>query len=225
MEGSVLNIGGISNSVVGLQITSMPGQQSEKSGEKPIVEKAVESNSRDVKERPFYEYQKEPWLTEPGYEHVRDRKEYVSCKRAEVVIDLALTRCSYNSFMRELSDSHPEIASKSFGFTLDADASIKIIDYTNSLTDDDKHVLIESMSNYGMFKRDLQSAAKGIMTLVDHDHETFGGRSRLDIENFQFVVDFGKVFNSPVEEMPNEWVRQIQENAETRDCSFISLDV
>ncbi|KPW37563.1 hypothetical protein ALP45_02968 [Pseudomonas coronafaciens pv. atropurpurea] len=55
------------------------------------------------------------------------------------------------------------------------------------------------------------------MTLVDHDHETFGGRYNLDISNFQDVIDYGKIMNTSEKNRHNEWVQQVQSNAEKRD--------
>jgi len=74
-------------------------------------------------------------------------------------------------------------------------------------------------------REDVQHHAKTIMTLVDHDHETFGGRYKLDISNFQDVIDYGKIMNTSVQKMQDEWIQQVQSNAEKRDFSYISLAV
>lgn len=225
MEGNVLNINGISNSQVALQqLTSVLSKQPVKASEKIMLEETVESTSSVVKDPPFYEYQKEPWLTEPGYELASNLKEYVAWKSMEVMLDLGLAKLAHDSFMKKLADTHPEIASKSFGFTLDADASIKIIDYNKVLTDSEQRFLIDSLSNTDGLKLHSTSAAKGFMALVDHDHETFGGRHKLGIESFQFVIDFGRILSLSVEKMQGEWVAQIQQNAERRDFPYISSE-
>lgn len=225
MEGNVLNINGISSSQVSLQqLTSVLNKQPEKTSEKIMLAETVESTSSVAKDPPFYEYQEEPWLTEPGYELASNRKDYVMWKSIEVMLDLGLAKCAYDSFMKKLADTHPEIASKSFGFTLDADASIKIIDYNEVLTDSERRFLIDSLSNADGLKLHSKSAAKGFMALVDHDHETFGGRQKLGIESFQFVIDIGRILSMSVEKMQGEWVAQVQTSAERRDFPYLSLE-
>ncbi|AQL36340.1 hypothetical protein [Pseudomonas syringae] len=171
------------------------------------------------------EYQKEPWLLESINEHITNRIDYVAHKKIVDVLELALINVTYDSFRKDLQETHPEIASKKFGFTLNESASIKIIDYDNSLTENDKSVLTHAINGFREFKEQIQQHAKTVMTLVDHDHETFGGRYTLDISNFQDVIDYGKIMSTSVQKMQDEWIQQVQSNAEKRDFSYISVAV
>jgi hypothetical protein len=149
----------------------------------------------------------------------------VTRKKLDELMQLGETQRMYDRFMGSLADSHPAIASKPFGFTLGDDASIKIIDNGNSLTETDKQTLTGLINNFETFQSRLQGHAKTLMTLVDHDYESFGNRYRLDLGNFQNVIDFRGIFSVGFNKMETEWVRQIEANAETRDRPYISVAV
>ena len=186
---------------------------------------ATEPTVQKSTERPFYEYQDEPWLTEPGIEVVAAVGGFVKWAKIEELLDFALMHSVYDSFMRRLGDAHPEIAGKKFGFTLGADTSIKIVGCDDRMTENEKSVLTDAINNHTGFKFQLHLVARGYMTLVDHDRETFGGRYRLDIDNFNRVIDFSKILGAGQAGMHDEWVRQVIANAEQRDSSSILLTV
>lgn len=226
MEGSILNINGIPNQANSLQQTALiPGTKNGDPTEDAGLEKAITSEAKKTDEHVFYEYQKEPWLLESINEHITNRIDYVAHKKIVDVLELALIYVTYDSFRKDLQETHPEIAGKKFGFTLNESASIKIIDYDNSLTENDKSVLTHAINGFREFKEQIQQHAKTVMTLVDHDHETFGGRYKLDISNFQDVIDYGKIMSTSVQKMQDEWIQQVQSNAEKRDFSYISVAV
>lgn len=173
----------------------------------------------------FYTYQKEPWLTEPGYEHITNREEYVRAKKSMSELDLALLQITYNQFNNHLADVEPEIAKKSFGFTLGADANLKIISYDNSLTDAERSRLSEIINSFQSLKEAVQHHAKTIMLLADHDHETFGSRRDITLDNFQEIIDYGKVLSQGQNGMQDEWIRQVQTHAESGAETYISIDI
>ena len=102
---------------------------------------------------------------------------------------------------------------------------MKIIDYNDSLTENDKTILTQSINEFRSLKTQVQYHAKFIMTLVDHDHQTFEGRYKLDLSNFQDVIDHGKIMNTGEKQMQSEWIRQVESNAEKREFSYISVSV
>lgn len=221
-----MNINGIGNSLLGFQqVNNVRGQEPNESSKHSRANEVDKSAAAVRKEKPFYEYQREPWLTEPGYEHVNKREDYVKWKKMNEEMDFDLAQITYSSFMKQLADTRPELAVKAFGFTLDASASIKIIDYNESLTDAEKTELTERINAFDGFQSQLRARARGMMTLVDHDHETFGGRYVLNIENFQGVIDFAKLMNGSVNNVYGEWVGQVQTNAGERESTRILLTV
>lgn len=221
-----MNISGFGNVMHYVSVVSSPAVAEANNVEQVSSSERIPGHStNDVEEKPFYEYQEKPWLTEKGFENCRDREDYVLHKKRVMEIDLSLKQIRYTVFMKKLAETHPEIAEKNFGFTLDEDASIKIIDYNDSLTDSEKNVLTEAINDFEGMKAGLRSTARGLMALVDHDLKTFEGRYSLDIENFQNVIDFGKLLSSSQESREAEWVRQIESYADRRDSAYISLTV
>lgn len=176
-----------------------------------------------TKEKPFYEYQKEPWLSEPVNPLVTNREQYVAHEKTLNAIDLRLMQITYDAYRKELIEIHPDLANKKFGFTLDKDASLKIIDHDNSLTEADRAVLTESINNFQELKSMVQANAKMLMKLVDHDHETFESRYDLNIENFHSIIDYDKILTVGINQMENEWVWQIQSHAEKISPSYLSV--
>lgn len=225
MEGNVLNINGISNSQVIFSQASVSARNLEGSSEKLAVQEVGGANLNVAEERPFYEYQKEPWLNDPGFEDLSDLESYVIQKGLFEHLYLASAMHTNDSFMKSLAETHPELASKRFGLTLGGDASIKIIDYDDGLTEADEFALAEAVNEFEDFKYKLQSVAKCIMTLVDHDYKTFGGRYKLDLENFQYVIDLSKVLKASAEQQHDEWVQQVHWGAEKRESLRIALEV
>ena len=193
-----------------------------------MVGRAVRTTADTVdtsvtKEKPFYEDQKEPWLSEPVNPLVTNREQYVAEEKLFNAMNLDLMRITYDAYRKELADTYPELATKKFGFTLDEDASLKIIDHDNSLTEADRAVLTESINNFQELKSMVQAYAKMLMKLVDHDHETFGSRYDLNIENFHSIIDYDKILAVGINQMKNEWERQVQSHAEKISHSYISV--
>ncbi|AKF47530.1 MULTISPECIES: hypothetical protein [Pseudomonas] len=221
-----MNINGIPNPAnIPQQSALVTGVKNVDPTEDISLQEAIASDEKATEKNVFYDDQKEPWLLESINEHITNRLDYVAHKKRLDVLELALVNVTYDSFRKELQETHPDIARKNFGFTLTESASIKIIDYDNSLTANDTSVLTHAINEFRELKEQIQHHAKTIMTLVDHDHETFGGRYKLDISNFQDVIDYGKIMNTSVQKMQDEWINQVQSNAEKRDFSYISLAV
>ncbi len=221
-----MNINGISSGFNGFQPNSLTiNQQQKDPGERVALDAAITTASTEINETPFYQYKKEPWLSEPVSECVKNLQGYVLEQKLFERLHLASAKRAHDGFIKALADVHPEMASKKFGYTLGADASIKVIDYDESLTEADRDVLTKALNGFEEFKSELQRVAKSMMTLIDHDDETFGGRYAVSIENFQHVIDFNKVLRSSIEDMHDEWVGQVKNHAQQQDSSRIDLTV
>ncbi|RRV06761.1 hypothetical protein EGJ27_13465 [Pseudomonas sp. v388] len=174
------------------------------------------------KEGAFYTYQKEAWLTEPGYEDVKNREEYVARKKSMDQIDLALIQLTYTQFKDALQTTHPDIAKKSFGFTLGPDTNLKVISYSDSLTEAECSSINEMLNNFQTLKIAIQHQAKDIMILADHDHATFGSARNINLDNFHEIIDYHKVLSCGTNSMQNEWIRQVGSYAEPKSELYIS---
>ncbi|WP_241000192.1 hypothetical protein [Pseudomonas viridiflava] len=218
-----MNIDAVTRHMNTLQTTAMPRELELGMVGSAMRATAVTADRAATKERPFYEYQKEPWLSEPVNPLVTNREQYVAHEKTLNAIDLRLMQITYDAYRRDLIETHPDLANKKFGFTLGEDASLKIIDHDNSLTEADRTVLTESINNFQELKSMVQANAKMLMTLVDHDHETFGSRYDLNIGNFHSIIDYDKIFYAGINQMEHEWVRQVQNHAEKISHSYISV--
>lgn len=179
--------------------------------------------AKRTEDEPFYVYSEGPWLTDPGFEQCKDKEEYLYHKKNIEYLALAATQIGYDRFMKNLADAHPEIAAKKFGFTLDRNAFIKVLDYDDALNEEEKYVLTEALNNFENLKDSLQDRARAFMILADHDLEIFGGRYKLNLDNFQDVIDFGKILGASQKQMQVEWILQIELNAEQRDSAYVSV--
>jgi hypothetical protein len=224
MEGDVVKINDVSNNPGSLQyVTTVRSSEPNKASESRALDKAVESTDKAIEEPPFYERQEEPWLTDAAYKDLPDPEIYYRAfEHSAVQIDLFLMRLSYERFMGDFSQSHPDIASKHFGFTLGDDAALKIIDYDNSLTEDERNTLVAAFNDFGLTSQ-LQGMARKLMEFVDHDQCHLNGRYQLDLSNFQYTIDFGRILACDFKEIGHEWKRQIEANAEKLDTSSISV--
>ncbi|MEE4082871.1 hypothetical protein [Pseudomonas viridiflava] len=218
-----MNIDAVTRHMNTLQTTAMPRELELGMVGSAMRATAVTADRAATKEKPFYEYQKEPWLSEPVNPLVTNREQYVAEEKLFNAMNLDLMRITYDAYRKELADTYPELATKKFGFTLDEDASLKIIDHDNSLTEADRAVLTESINNFQELKSLVQANAKMLMKLVDHDHETFGSRYDLNIENFHSIIDYDKILAVGINQMKNEWERQVQSHAEKISHSYISV--
>ncbi len=221
-----MNISGFTNIQPYLPVVSSPPATGANETEEVSIPARVSTTAvKRSEDDPFYEYQEEPWLTDPGFEQCQDKKEYLYHKKNVEYLALAATQITYERFMKNLADTHPEIAAKKFGFTLDRNAFIKVIDHDDVLSEHEKYLLTEGLNNFENLKDNLQDRARAFMILADHDLETFGGRYNLNLDNFQNVIDFGKIFGTSQKKMGAEWVRQIEMNAERRESVYVSVSV
>ncbi|WP_349969843.1 hypothetical protein [Pseudomonas caspiana] len=180
----------------------------------------------------FYTKEEEPWNgqtsygfdTESGkYQKIpMTRQEWIINQYAQAEDDLENVNETFEKFMKELHFLDPDLAVKNWSYTLDGEAQIKVLDPKGNLNDAEVERLTKAMNSFKDFTASVQSHAKTIMSIVDHDTEKFGGKYELSLLNFQQVIDYGTM--SYRKKDPNEdWVRQVAENAEKRESSLIDL--
>lgn len=180
----------------------------------------------------FYTKEEEPWKGQTSYavdpesgkyQMIPETREgWVRKQYSQAEGDLEFVNETFEKFMKELHFLDPELAVKNWSYTLDGEAQIKVLDPKGNLNDAEVERLTKAMNTFKDFTASVQTHAKTIMSIVDHDIETFGGKYELSLLNFQHVIDYGSM--SYRKKDPNEdWVRQIAENAEKRESSLIDL--
>lgn len=168
-------------------------------------------------------YKAEPLQTENLLEHVSTECKDDVLELACLTIDAALRqidiRRQYAEFNERLKDLRPDIASAGFGFTLDENSKIKILD-SGKLGEADKSWLTEEINTFKDIKQHLYERSKLLIQLAEKDTQRFGGRFNLNSENFQNTIDYGDILNKKWGSMGTPldsfFTRQILENAEKR---------
>lgn len=168
-------------------------------------------------------YKAEPLQTENLLEHVSTECKDDVLELACLTIDAALRQIDiyrqYGEFYERLKDLRPDIASAGFGFTLDENSKIKILD-SGKLGEADKSWLTEEINTFKDIKHHVYKHSKLLIQLVEKDTQRFGGRFNLNSENFQNTVDYGDILNKKWggigASLDSFFTRQILENAEKR---------
>ncbi len=226
-----MNIGSVVSTTVKPQLSSVqPGASTPMKTAAPEAESGM--SAKEARAKDFYTREEEPWKGKfyiYGDDFINSEKRpmtrevYIRQLEMDASINLTLMQCYYDDFRKELVELRPDLANKGFSYTLGDDAQIKIIAYENSLSEDDIKWLTKALNNIEDFKDNVQSHAKIMMTLVDHDTEKFGGKYNLNLMNFQDTIDYGKVVAIRKNDLSEEWIRQIHQNAEKREPSLIDI--
>jgi len=168
-------------------------------------------------------YKAEPLQTENLLEHVstecKDDFLELVCLILDASLGLLDIRRQYAEFNERLKDLRPDIASAGFGFTLDENSKIKILD-SGKLGEADKSWLTEEINTFKDIKHHVCTHSKLLIQLVEKDTQRFGGRFNLNSENFQNTVDYGDILNKKWggigASLDSFFTRQILENADKR---------
>lgn len=172
----------------------------------------------------FYQYEEQPWLNESEDGPLSPKTNYLRHQHAISMIDLAFMQIHYADFRTKLLDAHPALAAKRFGFTLDESANLTILDYDNTLSNQERDLLSSLLNNHKHLRETVQCHAKVMMTLLDHDTDTFGNRYSLTLDNFRHTIDYARIVEQRPGKMHEEWIRQVQNNAERRDASSLHIE-
>jgi hypothetical protein len=167
-----------------------------------------------------YIYETEPWLKTPAgpdeahTRWTRTKEHYLETKTIESMFHLSWMKLSYDQFKKNLQYINPDLALKPFSFTLGNDGNLKIMDTAKTLTIAEQEWLKESLNKFEDLRHLTNSHAVITMTLVDHDTQNLGGGYMLNYENFQRVIDYGKLLDGPSDAYHTLLLQTIRENAE-----------
>ena len=172
--------------------------------------------------------EKKPWLTHeskwPSL-HDSDKKQmYLFDMTVESIGRLRDIRFTFKEFSERLKDLRPDIANTNYGFTLDENAKIKILDGRNKLSEADKLWLTDEINKFKDFGTTIHAHANALMTLVDH-REDFGGKYNLNRHNFQAVIDYGEILNMTWENQHEKFIKMVYDYAPKKSESLIDTHV
>lgn len=189
-------------------------------------------SAKEARAKEFYTREEEPWKgkfylygnnSRSAEKRPMTKEFYLRQLETDASINLTIQQSYYDRFRKELIELRPDLANKGFSYTLGDDAQIKVIAPENSLSEDEIKWLTDTLNNIEDFKENVQSHARIMMKLVDHDTEKFGEKYILNLMNFQDTIDYGKIVAIRKNDLSEEWIRQIHENAEKREPSLIDI--
>ncbi|XYQ83000.1 hypothetical protein ACTAB8_19605 [Pseudomonas syringae] len=189
----------------------------------------TDQQKKEAFAKEFYTKEEEPWkgqFVNCGDNIIKNelremtKEQYLTFARMEASIELSNQYSFFCYFKEQILDTRPDLAEKSFSFTLGDDAEIKILDSGKSLSDDDLKWLTRAINSDVDFKSSVRQGAKLIMSLVDHDPKNFSGKTNLSLLNFQHIIDLGKVLSHPID-MTEGWMKQVKEQDEKNGNSLI----
>lgn len=151
-----------------------------------------------IEEIEHYEYEEAPWLKlksdDPLMENFKEAI-YIINITLESIGKLREINSTFEEFSERLKDLRPDIASTNYGFTLDENAKIKILDGRQPLSEADKLWLTDEINRFKDLRNTVHAHSKALMALVDHA-KNFDGKYNLNRHNFQSVIDYRDILNT-----------------------------
>lgn len=187
--------------------------------EKPSVGPALEMPEA-IDGIEHYRYEEKPWEVDKRYAEKgaseRDRKTlYVVTQQLEAGLQLLSIKRKFMDFSDHIAQQRPDIISTGFGFTLDENARIKILDPEQKLSKADKWWLTEKINGFDELRATAHTHSKTLMALVDHS-DKFGGKYILNRYNFQNTIDYGNTLHTSCERLDEQFAKMLDTHLEKR---------
>lgn len=186
------------------------------------VEKAVlapgEKAPEKVEDIGHYVYEEAPWLKLKYDDPIMDM-----CKDGMYLLDiisessgkLTEINSTFERFSEYIKDLRPDIVSANYGFTLDENANIKILDGRQPLGEADKLWLTDEINKFKDFRNTVHAHSKALMAVVDHTKD-FGGKYNLNRHNFQSVIDYKEILNTSQRDFYERALHMVKSHAPIR---------
>jgi transcriptional regulator of acetoin/glycerol metabolism len=214
--------------------TTPPAIQPAKPANPKLVtsEVAAPLSDKEARAQAFYMREEEPWkkvlctysyCDEKPVTRPLTKEEYIEGLKLSSEHSLGLQQAHFDKFRRDLLELRPDLADKKFSYTLGDDAEIRILPADQTFATEELELLTASINKADGLKNLVHTHAKDMMSLVDHDSETFGNKYTLNLTNFQTTIDYGRVLTGQKDELHEAFIRQIHENAERRSEPFVDV--
>jgi hypothetical protein len=227
-----MNINAIASNPINIPTPAQPKVEQEMKMKAPAPQPELSTKEKFAKA--FYSKDEEPWkhltYTLVTFEEDSEIKQmlpmtkevYLEGQKGQSFIELLIQNAHYDKFKRKLDHINPELARKDFSYTLGDNAELKILDPKGNLSDEEINWLTDAINKYKGLKDSVQRHAKSMMTLIDHDTATFGGRYQVSLLTLHAIIDYGKIdISNP--HLNEEWIKQINEKAEKLDTHLIDV--
>lgn len=186
----------------------------------------VEVTPKKSEEAEHYKYEEKPWQANKWYMEDFDFDDqrkvfYMAMQRLESESALYTIKREFKEFSDYIRDVRPDIASKEFGFTLDENAKIKILNGRKQLSDAEELWLTEEINRLDELKKTMHAHSKTLMIFVDHC-ESFGGKYSLNRHNFQSTVDYGDILNIQSDRLHDSFIKMVRSYVPSRSEPLIN---
>ncbi|PHN32632.1 hypothetical protein [Pseudomonas sp. ICMP 561] len=165
-----------------------------------------------------YVYEEAPWLKlkfdDPLMEMCKDGM-YLLDIISEASGKLTKINSAFEEFSEHIKDLRPDIVSTNYGFTLDENANIKILDGRQPLNEADKLWLTDEINKFKDFRNTVHAHSKALMTVVDHTKD-FGGKYNLNRQNFQSIIDYRDILNTSQNDYYERALQMVKSHAPMR---------
>lgn len=105
-------------------------------------------------------------------------------------------KSAWDQIRVDLEKSNPALAVKDFGFSLDADGNLMVLERRDELSEHEVNVLTEVLNSSYSLKTRANDFARLAMDFIKADHVSMGlGKFNLDMNNFDSTIDFERMLD------------------------------
>tara|TARA_R110001599_G_scaffold36463_3_gene114306 strand:- start:550 stop:1245 length:696 start_codon:yes stop_codon:yes gene_type:complete len=105
-------------------------------------------------------------------------------------------KSAWDQIQVDLEKSNPALAAKDFGFSLDADGNLMVLERSDELSELELNVLTEVLNGSHSLKTHANDFARLAMDFIKADHVSMGlGKFNLDMNNFHSTIDFERMLD------------------------------
>jgi len=117
-------------------------------------------------------------------------------------------KTSFEAFQSQLSATHPDLASKKYGFTVEADGKLKVLNTAGQLSTSETQRLTDLLNESADLKAAASAFRDASIDMVDADSPWSGsylGRYNLTKANFANTIDLAPLLKRPGSVPPQEF--------------------
>jgi len=130
-------------------------------------------------------------------------------------------KSAWDQIHANLEKSNPALAAKDFGFSLDAEGNLIVLERSDKLSEYEMGVLTEALNSSHSLKTQANDFARLAMDFIKADHVSMGlGKFNLDMNNFHSTIDFERMLDyeqTGSERWNSTWYNQVWNKGEERN--------
>lgn len=130
-------------------------------------------------------------------------------------------KSAWDQIHANLEKSNPALAAKDFGFSLDAEGNLMVLERSDKLSEHEMRVLTETLNSSHTLTTRANDFARLAMDFIKADHVSLGlGKFNLDMDNFHSTIDFERMLDyeqTGSERWNSTWYNQVWNKGEERN--------